>query len=423
MQSYYTGFKCTLCESEFPLDDHVKESQWLTCPKCGEKGILDIQYDYKAIAKVFTKEVLQGRKDKTIWRFLELLPVRKSPEVALLSVGNTPLYKSKHLADELGIKDLYIKDDGLNPTGSLKDRASIIAVAKALEEGIETICCSSTGNAASSLAGNAAKAGLKTVIFVPERAPHGKLSQLLIYGSNLFIVEGDYKKAFDMSKAAIDSFGFYNRNAAINPYLVEGKKTVALEICEQLDYKMPDWVVTSVGDGCTIAGVYKGFVDMMNIGFIDKIPKLLGVQASGCHPFETAFRTKKPLEESDENTLADSIAVGIPRNPLKGLRAVENSNGAYIYVEDDAILSAMRLLGKTEGVFSEPAAAASLAGLVKAVETKMIKSDESVVVISTGNGLKDVISGLKAVELPKAIKADPTQLKGILNEMSFWDQD
>lgn len=417
MVHLYTGFKCTLCGSEYPIEhDHI-DSEFLTCPKCGETGILDIIYDYDEIKNYLTKEYLEENKDQSIWRYVHLLPVKNIPTIPMLEVGNTPLYKSERLRSKLGIKQLYIKDDGLNPTGSLKDRASIIAVAKALEENIDTICCSSTGNAASSLAGNAAKVGLKTFIFVPERAPQGKLAQLLIYGSNLMIVKGDYKKAFNMSKAAIDTFGFYNRNAAINPYLVEGKKTVALEICEQLKFEMPDWVVTSVGDGCSIGGVYKGFYDMKQIGLINKIPKLLGVQASGCHPFEVAFKTDSPLVESEENTIADSIAVGIPRNPVKGLNAVKLSQGDYISVSDDDILSAMCLLGKYEGVFAEPAASASLAGLVKAIDEEVIKESDTVVVINTGNGLKDVISGLKAISLPEPIEPDQEKLKTTIERM------
>lgn len=417
MKDMYNGFKCTLCDSEYPIEG-INESEFLTCPKCGEKGVLDILYNYPLIKKYLTKDYLSSNLDKTIWRYSYLLPVEDKPNIPMLEVGNTPLYKSARLAGVLGVSHLYIKDDGLNPTGSMKDRASILAVAKAIEAGLDTISCSSTGNAASSLAGNAAKAGLKTVIFVPERAPHGKLAQLLIYGSNLFIVKGDYKKAFQMSKAAIDHFGYYNRNAAINPYLVEGKKTVALEIAEQLKFNVPDWVVISVGDGCSIGGVYKGFYDLLQIGLIESIPKLLGVQASGCNPFEVAFRTEQDLKETEENTLADSIAVGIPRNPVKGMKAVIKSKGSFISVEDEKILEAMRLLGQTEGIFSEPAASASLAGYIKALDEGIIEKSESVVIINTGNGLKDITSGLKAIGLPEPIEADEEKLKITLERMN-----
>ncbi|MCK5388543.1 MAG: pyridoxal-phosphate dependent enzyme, partial [Candidatus Izimaplasma sp.] len=272
------------------------------------------------------------------------------------------------------------------------------------------ISCSSTGNAASSLAGNAAKLGIKTVIFVPKRAPLGKLSQLLIYGAQVISVEGDYKDTFNLSKAAIDHFGWYNRNAAINPHLVEGKKTVALEIAEQLNFSVTDWVSVSVGDGCTIGGVYKGFYDLFKIGLIDRIPKILGVQSDGCSPFYTAYTEGCPLVEAEENTIADSIAVGIPRNPVKAQNAVEKSQGTWITVSDQEILKAMKILGSKEGIFGEPAGVAGFAGVINALQQGIIKHTDSVTVIVTGNGLKDTANALKATEAPLSLKPDLQEL-------------
>ncbi len=316
------------------------------------------------------------------------------------------MYKSEGLKKALGLKELYIKDDGLNPTSSLKDRASVIAVVKALELGKETIACSSTGNAASSLAGNAARVGLKTVIFVPERAPIGKLTQLLIYGATVVSVKSDYGATFGLSKKAIDHYGWYNRNAAINPLMVEGKKTVALEIAEQMDFIMPDWVAVSVGDGCTIGGVYKGFYDLIQIGLIARVPKILGVQAEGCAPIHKAFHSGRPLEPTEENTIADSISVGIPRNPIKALNAVKKSGGTYVTVTDDEILAAMALLGRTEGIFGEPAGVTGVAGIIKAKEEGTITKEDCVVTVITGNGLKDVNNGMKASGDPIKIGPD-----------------
>jgi len=407
------GLKCTLCQQLYTDIDNV-----LTCPTCGEQGILDVIYDYTYIKKKLTKETLKHNVDFSLWRYLPLLPVVEKPNVPLLQVGFTPLYEAKRLGEATNQHHLYVKDDGLNPTGSLKDRASIIAVVKALEENKTTICCSSTGNAASSLAGNAAKVGLKTLIFVPERAPKGKLAQLMLYGSNLVIVQGDYKAAFTMSKAAIKQYGFYNRNAAINPYLVEGKKTVALEICEQMDFGHIDWVVVSVGDGCTIAGVYKGFYDMKEIGLIERIPKLLGVQASGCKPLLEAFEADRAPIECEENTIADSIAVGIPRNPVKALEAVDLSGGKFIGVSDEDILNAMIILGQKEGIFAEPASSASVAGYIKAQREQLFNPTDVIVIINTGNGLKDIASGLKAVQLPEPIQAKETLLEAIVERMN-----
>ncbi|MDZ4197069.1 MAG: threonine synthase [Candidatus Izemoplasmatales bacterium] len=385
-----SGFVCTLCGKHYP-----KQYESFTCEDCQDIGILEVLYDYETIKNTWSKTDLLTSSVDSMWRYLPLLPVKNAP-INALRVGNTPLYLATNLAKKLGCGTLYVKDEGLNPTGSLKDRASLMACQKAIEAGFDTICASSTGNAASSLAGNAAKLGLKTVIFVPKRAPIAKITQLQIFGSTLIVVDGDYKQAFELSTKAIKKYGFYNRNAAINPFLVEGKKTVAIEICEQLKFQVPDWVVVSVGDGCTIAGVYQGFYDFYQLGFMDSMPKLLGVQATLCQPLVLHDPLTEEIKESSEDTIADSIAVGIPRNPKKAIRAVANSNGAWIGVTDQQILEAMTLLGSTEGVFSEPAASASLAGLQAALTQGIIQKEETVVIISTGNGLKDIINASKA---------------------------
>ena len=312
----------------------------LTNCTCG--GILDIVYDYGYIKSVLSKEKLAARENRSMWRYRELLPVEETTADTPLRVGWSPLYDEPKLAEMLGIKKLWVKDDGQNPTASLRDRASAMAVAKALEAGAETIACSSTGNAASSLAGNAAAAGLKTYIFVPERAPKGKVAQLMIFGANVISVKGNYEDTFKMSAEAIDKYGWYNRNAAINPYLSEGKKTVALEIAEQLNWEMPDYLAISVGDGCTIAGVWKGLKDLYAIGFIDKLPRLISAQAEGCHPINRAIAENKPWEPMEEDTLADSIAVGVPRNADKALMAIRESNGIVVNVTDEEIMAAAK---------------------------------------------------------------------------------
>jgi len=399
--SYVSGYQCTLCHEIF--QEGLART---TCPKCGDQGILDVLYSYEAIKKVLTLESLAADKDPSIWRYRALLPVEDTYLDRTLRVGGTPLYKSGRLRDYLGLRALTIKDDGLNPTGSLKDRASVIAVVKALELGQSTIACSSTGNAASSLAGNAARVGLDTVIFVPKRAPIGKLTQLLVYNACVVSVEGDYGATFALSKEAIDHYGWYNRNAAINPLLVEGKKTVALEMAEQLNFDMPDWVVVSVGDGCTIAGVYKGFYDLLQLGFISVIPKILGVQAAGCAPLAKAFQSGQAVEAAEENTLADSISVGMPRNPVKALEAVRKTGGTYLTVTDEEIIGAIALLGRMEGIFGEPAGVTGVAGIIKAMTLGIITKKQSVATIITGNGLKDVKNGMEAAGEPMKIKPD-----------------
>jgi len=366
----------------------------MTCPNCGEKGILEVNYNYEEMKKEVSKDFFKNNKNQTMLRYSKMMSI-KSDEYQTLKVGMTPLYKQSNIGEKLNMKELYFKDEGANPTQSLKDRASLVACIKAIEEGFDVISCSSTGNAASSLAGNAAKMGLETVIFVPERAPLGKLSQLVNFGSKLVKIKGDYKDTFEASKAVINKFNLYNRNAAINPHLVEGKKTVALEISEQLDFTNIDNVFVSVGDGCTVYGVYKGFYDLKELGIIDTIPKIIGVQSEGCSPFYDAYIENRELQETDEDTIADSIAVGIPRNPIKGLKAIYKSNGFFMTVSDEEILEAMKELASSEGIFSEPAAAASFAGLVKAVDEGLIDCEEKTVVIVTGNGLKDQVNALK----------------------------
>ena len=406
------GYRCTVCGKEFPFGP-----ERMTCPDCGEKGILDILYDYDEIGRVLTRESLSACRDNSMWRYRALMPVADTVDVSkFLRIGWTPLYESLSLGRELGVKALYIKDDGINPTASLKDRASGVAVAQAIELGYDTIACSSTGNAASSCAGSAARMGLKAVIFVPERAPEGKVAQLMIFGAKVVSVHGDYKATFDLSKAAIAKYGWYNRNAGINPVMTEGKKTVALEIAEQQGWNVTDWVACSVGDGCTIGGVYNGFYDLFRLGLIERIPKILGVQSTGCCPFVDAARENRPLRPTPENTLADSIAVGVPRNPIKALRAVRDSTGAWIAVTDEQILDTMRVLGRTEGVFGEPAGVTATAGVRQAVADGVIKPDETVTVISTGSGLKDVRNALRAAGKPQLCEPslDALEASGIL---------
>ena len=376
----------------------------LTNCSCG--GILDIVYDYDYIKANLTKEKLAARRDNSMWRYRELLPVEEDTPNTPLRVGWSPLYEADRLAKQLGIKKLYVKDDGINPTASLKDRASAMAVAKAREAGAEVIACSSTGNAASSLAGNAAAAGLKTYIFVPSRAPKGKVAQLMTFGATVISVQGSYEDTFELSKAAIDRWGWYNRNAAINPYLSEGKKTVALEIMEQLDWQVPDYIAISVGDGCTIAGLWKGLKDLHAIGFIDRLPRLISAQAEGCCPLNRAIETGEPWRPMEENTLADSIAVGVPRNADKALMAIRESNGVTVNVSDEEIMAAQKLLGRTCGVFGEPAGVTGAAGLKKLCEQGRIEPDATVVSVVTGNGLKDVANAIKSCGEPISIPSD-----------------
>ncbi len=380
----------------------------LTTCECG--GILDIVYDYEYIKAHLTKEVLANRAERSMWRYRELLPIEEDTAPAPLRVGWSPLYEEPRLAEQLGLGRLFVKDDGQNPTASLKDRASAMAVAKAQEAGAKVIACSSTGNAASSLAGNAAAAGLSTYIFVPSRAPKGKVAQLMTFGATVISVQGSYEETFELSKAAISKWGWYNRNAAINPYLSEGKKTVALEIMEQLDWQVPDYIAISVGDGCTIAGLWKGLKDLYAIGFIDRLPRLISAQAAGCCPLNRSLETNTPWKPMEENTLADSIAVGVPRNADKALMAVRESNGLTVNVTDEEIMAAQQLLGRTCGIFGEPAGVTGTAGVKKLCEAGKIGKNDTVVSVVTGNGLKDVANAIAACGEPITIPGDLDRL-------------
>ena len=400
--------KCVRCGREYPARPD------LTLCACG--GVLDIRYNYAYIRTRVSRAHYAACPDVGMWRYRDFLPVEENTPAPPLRVGGSPLYEEPRLADMLGIGRLWLKDDGQNPTASLKDRASAMAVAKAWEAGAKTIACSSTGNAASSLAGNAAAAGFSTVIFVPARAPIGKVAQLKIFGATVISVEGSYEDTFRLSAEAIDKYGWYNRNAAVNPYLVEGKKTVAFEIAEQCDWVVPDYVAVSVGDGCTIAGVWKGFGDLHAAGLIDRLPKLLSVQAAGCCPINRAARTGEPLAPMPEDTIADSIAVGVPRNPDKAIRAIRESRGLTIEVTDEEILDAMRFLGKTCGVFGEPAGVAATAGLRRAAREGLLSDNATVVSIVTGNGLKDTANGIRAAGEPIRLPPVMALLEEVLRD-------
>lgn len=372
-----------------------------TCPACGVEGILDVRYDEDSIAASgFGPERLAADPDRSIWRYKDLLPVGDGAALPTIPVGDTPLFPLPEFASRLGVAELSIKDEGRSPTGSFKDRASSVAAVRAAELHFDSVCCASTGNAASSMAGFAANMGLRAFIFVPESAPEAKLAQLLLFGATVFVVPGDYASAYDLCSEAAGAFGWYNRSAAVNPVPVEGKKTCGLEIAEQAGAEMPEWVSVSVGDGCTIAGLWKGFLQMRRFGVIERLPRLLGTQASGAAPLVDAFaRGEESWTPVEARTLADSISVGRPRNGLKALRAVRQSGGALVAVADEEILGAAAELG-SYGVFGEPAGVAGIAGIRRAREEGLIGPADRVLHVMTGSGLKDVKGALQAARRP-----------------------
>ena len=403
--------KCVKCGREY------NEAEILyTCRDCGIDGILDVVLDYDSIRKELTHEYLKNNKDYSLWRYLPAIPLEKTGGIQPLQVGWTPLYNIKSLSKETGLSSFFLKDDSRNPTASLKDRASAVGVAKAVELERSVMCAASTGNAASSLSGFAAVAGIKTYIFVPETAPEAKVTQLLIYGSNVFLVKGTYDEAVELCFKAAEEFGWYNRSCAINPYLVEGKKTISYEICEQLSWKAPDIAVVAVGDGCTIGGVWKGFKECFELGLIDKFPKIVGVQAENSNPVTRAFnKNTYEFEYRVPDTLADSISVGIPRNGIKALNALHESGGYMVDVSDEEILAAMKILAQKTGVFGEPAGVTSFAGIMKMKELGLLNGDEKVVSIVSGSGLKDIKSAMKAAGEANHVEPDLNDLKRIVH--------
>ncbi len=422
MSHYATGMRCTICRTGYGIQERR-----YTCPGCGPAGTLDVEYDYDRIAATWSKdEVAALTADPTMWRYRPLLPVAADSEIPPLAVGGTPLYDTPRLAADIGVAQVWVKDDGRQPTASLKDRASAMTLVKAAEEGADVITTASTGNAAAALAGLSASMGRRCVIFVPKSAPPAKIAQLHAYGATVVLVNGTYTDAFELATEAVDVFGWYNRNTGINPYTTEGKKTVALEIAEQLGWKMPDAVFVSVGDGSIIGAVHKGFADLHRMRWINRMPRIFGVQAAGSDYLVQAYEngedvvTKPPILAT---TRADSISADLPRDRVKAMRAVTTTHGAFVRVTDDDILSAVPRLARLTGVFAEPAGAACLAGAAAARDAGLIDESTSVVLVVTGNGLKDVAAVMDSVTAAGSaaisIDADINALRAALEEQGI----
>jgi len=373
-----------------------------TCPEHdGVAGILDVRYEYDALSDALAG-ALDGPLDD-LWTYEPLLPVDGDP--VRLGAGGTDLLDAPALGDALGV-DALVKNETTNPTGSNKDRGSAVAVSRARQQGHDTVACASTGNAAASLAGYAARADLDCRIFVPADLPEAKAVQPRLYGATVLGVDGTYADAYELCREVSAERGWYNRNAAMNPYAVEGKRTLGFELAEQAHDA--DWVAMPMGNGCSLAGVWKGLREFERLGVVDDTPKLLGVQAAGATAIYDRFVTESEGTDAersgtegatgDGDTTADSIDVGVPHNAGKACRALRESGGDAVVVSDESILDAQRLLGECEGVFAEPASAAAVAGVRAAVERGTIEPGERVVTVATGTGLKDSASAREAVD-------------------------
>ena len=412
----FVGYHCSLCGKDYTPDQVT-----YTCPLDG--GNLDVVLDYEHIKQHYEIDDITSRTDYSLWRYLPLLPVDDpgGEGTTLRYAGWTPLYTLPLVQKKYGLKSFWMKDEGKNPTASFKDRASAVLVARAKQIGAEVVVTASTGNAGAALAGMAAAVGQKAVIFAPKSAPPAKVAQLLIYGAQVILVDGSYDDAFDLTIQAANEFGWYCRNTGYNPFTAEGKKTAALEIWEQVLLGLetdnaPLNIFISVGDGNIISGVHKGFKDLQKLGWLKVMPRLFGIQSEGSAAVANAFRDKtEVITPVSATTIADSISVDLPRDGVRAVRAATQTNGAYLTVKDEAIIAAIGELGKV-GVFTEPAGATAYAGMKKALEEGMLTGEDRILVLNTGNGLKDVRAALMAVKEAPVIAPNMDALKKHLSE-------
>ena len=386
---------CVHCGAEYSPDAIV-----YNCEKCGH--LLAVKYDLDDIT--VTHEELQKRPI-SVWRYKEFLPVRIEP--VSLQEGGTPLYHLKRLGEELGLKNLYAKHEGMNPSGSFKDRGMTLGVSMAKQLGKNIVACASTGNTSASMAVYAAKAGMPAVVLLP--AGHvalGKVAQALMHGAKVISIRGNFDRALEMVHELCVSHGIYLLNS-INPYRLEGQKTIGFEAVDQLGC-VPDRFVLPVGNAGNISAVYKGLCEWKDIGYIDSLPKMTGIQAAGSMPIVNAVKNNLPVVEVEQNpeTVASAIRIGAPVNAEKALRAIRETGGTAESVTDEEILEMQRDLARKEGIGVEPASAASVAGIKKMAEQGLLDKDEKIVCVVTGHLLKDPETVIKQCAPP--IEIDPT---------------
>lgn len=418
----FIGYQCSLCDHTYEPDKLI-----YTCPK--DDGNLDIILDLDAIKKDSLDDLILER-EFSLWRYRKLLPLNQTwgEGTPLRAAGWTPIYSPPNLKKRLELIHFWVKDESSNPTASLKDRASAVVVARAQEIGAETIVTASTGNAGAALAGMSAAVDQKAVIIAPKDAPAAKVAQLLIYGAQVFLVDGNYDAAFDLSVQAAREFDWYCRNTGYNPFTLEGKKTASYEIWEcllsdrysgrndrdQILNQEPLSVFVSVGDGNIISGLHKGFKDLSAIGLLERMPKIYGVQSEGSAAIANAFFNEtEHITSVTSDTIADSISVDMPKDGVRALRAVTQTGGAYITVSDAEILEAISTLGAV-GIFAEPAGATSYAGLRKAIRDEMVSIEQPILILNTGNGLKDIDAAIQAAGKAKIIEPSLDALQRVI---------
>ena len=393
---FATHLECTKCKTKYDL------ITLYNCEKCN--GILEVKYDYKKIAEK-DLSILIPQPGNNLWRYKNLLPVNNAENMISLFEGGTPLIKSKNLSEQLGINNLFFKDESRNPSGAFKDRPISVGVSKALDLGYKKVVTASSGNGAASLATYSAVANLDCFIFIPELTPVGKVSQALANGAHVIKVKGDYSDSYKMAKLASREYGWMNITSTfLNPYTVEGDKTVAYELFRQLGDSVPDYILIPTGAGPLVYGIFKGFKELKNFKLINKLPKMIAVQSKGCMPIVKAFESSTKVKKWGKiSTIASAIADPLRDYEKDGDRVIEvinESKGFAVYASDDQIIEAIKLLASREGIFAEPAAAIPVAVLNKINKHAGFSSNDIVVCIITGHGLKDPEASIKNINVP-----------------------
>jgi len=397
--------ECIKCGARFSKEDIV-----YTCRKCG--GLLDIKYDY---SEINVERVVEA-KGEGVWKYRVLLPFDEDTKPITINEGNTPLYRCDRLAKSIGITDLWVKHEGLNPSGSFKDRGMTVGVTKAMELGVKGVACASTGNTSASLAIFAAKAGIPCYVLLPKgKVALGKVAQAMMHGAKIFSIRGNFDDALRIVRVICEEEKLYLLNS-VNPYRLEGQKTIAFEVVEKLEWKVPDRVVLPVGNAGNISAIFKGFLELRTLGITSSIPKMTGIQAEGAKPVVNAFKEGKAeiIPEDNPETIASAIRIGNPVNAAKALFAIRDSGGVAESVTDEEITEAQLELARLEGIGVEPASAASIAGLKKLVEMGEIERDERIVCITTGHLLKDPERVIRICEAPKEVEADVDVVRKML---------
>ena len=401
-----TTLQCRECQKTY--DSTFK----YICDDCF--GPLDVKYDFPSVSKnTFTN------REKTYWRYFELLPIENKSNIVSIDAGMTPLTKAVKLGEKLGLKNLYIKNDSVNPTFSFKDRPAGIAVSKAKEFGMSSVGCASTGNLASATAAHAAKGGFPCHIFAPSDIEMAKIAQALSYGANYIAVDGTYDDANRIAAQIGDSKGIGIVNINMRSYYVEGSKTLAYEVAEQLDWQVPDQLIVPVGSGAMLNAICKGFEELQDVSLLGDVSNMhmIAAQPHGCAPIVDAFKknSNEVIPVEHPNTVAKSLAIGDPGDGRYVLKRLQQYNGFAEESDNKEILDAILLLAQTEGIFTEPAGGVSVAVLQKMVEQGKIDANDKVVCYVTGNGLKATEAIMEVLQKPKVMKADVGEISAVVN--------